>query len=48
MYTYLFRRCHAAAQRLRTRVRTITKPPAVSLCGGILADLFRSKPQLIA
>jgi hypothetical protein len=49
---HLLRRCLAvgrtAAQRLRQRLRMITKPATDSLCAGTLADLVRSKPQLIA
>jgi hypothetical protein len=52
MSAHLLRRCRAvirtAAQRLRTRLRTSTKPATASLCAGTLADLVRSKPQLIA
>ena len=52
MSAHLLRRCLAvirtAAQRLRTRLRTSTKPATDSLCAGTLADLVRSKPQLIA
>src|ERR1019366_1070190 len=52
MYARLLRRCIAAgrtaAQRLQKCLRTITKPATGSLCAGTLADLVRSKPQLIA
>jgi hypothetical protein len=52
MSAHLLRRCipvgRAAAQRLRARLRTVTKPATGSLCTGTLADLVRSTPALIA
>ena len=52
MSAHLLRRCivvaRIAAQRLRRRLRMITRPATGSLCTGTLADLVRSKPQLIA
>src|ERR1019366_5350512 len=49
---HLLRRCLAvgrtAAQRSRQRLRMITKPATGSLCAGTLADLVRTKPELIA
>lgn len=52
MSAHLLRRCIAvgrtAAQRLRARLQRMTKPATGSLCTGTLADLVRSKPELIA
>ena len=52
MSAHLLRRClavtRAIAQRLRQRLRRITKPATESLCAGTLADLERNKPELIA
>jgi hypothetical protein len=52
MFAHLLRRCLAvsrtAVQRLRQRLRMITKPATERLCAGTLADLVRSKPALIA
>ena len=52
IYAHLVHRCNAvgytAAQRLRQRLRKMTKPTTGSLCTGTLADLVRSRPQLIA
>jgi hypothetical protein len=52
MSTHLLRRGIAVSrtvgQRLRARLRTITKPATGNLCTGTLADLVRSKPALIA
>jgi putative transposase len=49
---HLLCRCLAVgrttAERLRARLRTITKPATANLCSGTLIDLVRSKPQLIA
>ena len=52
MSAHLLRCClavtRAIAQRLRQRLRRITKPATESLCAGTLADLERNKLELIA
>ena len=52
IFAHPLRRCLAVgrttAQRLRQRLRMMTKPATESLCAGMLADLVRGKPALIA
>jgi putative transposase len=52
MSAHLLRRClvisRTTAQRLCQRLRMITKPATNNLSAATLADLVRSKPQLIA
>src|SRR5215208_3026603 len=42
------RTAHAALQALRHRLLAATKPAAPPLVAGTLADLLRSKPELVA
>ena len=42
------RTAHAALQALRRRLLAATKPAAPGLVAGTLADLLRSKPELVA
>ncbi len=42
------RTAHAALQALRRRLLAVTKPAAPPLVAATLADLLRSKPELVA
>ncbi len=42
------RTAHAALQALHRRLLAATKPAAPQLVAGTLADLLRSKPELVA
>jgi hypothetical protein len=42
------RTAHAALQALHHRLLAATKPAALQLVAGTLADLLRSKPELVA
>ena len=45
---HVTRTAHAALQALRRRLLAATQPAAPPLVAGTLADLLRSKPELVA